>query len=476
MHAKGQGLQQVPGRETSAPSNSAATIRAYDNEHFLHPWEMMASLGEANRTISTRAEGIYVYDETGRRLIDGPGGMWCAQIGYGRRDMADAIAEQVMKLAYHSPWNTAGEPSAMLARKLAELAPGDLNHVSFTTGGSTAVDTAIRFIHFYNNVLGRPEKKRVISREKAYHGSTYLSATMTGKERLQTLFDTEKRLVHFLPNVNPNLRPAGMSDEEWCRAKVADLENAILELGPDTVGGFIAEPILASGGVIIPPEGYFKACWEVCRKYDVLFIADEVVTAFGRLGHWFASESVFGVVPDMITCAKGLTSGYLPLGACLISDRLLEEVRLRAAPDLMFNNGYTYSGHPVCCAAALKNIEIIEQEGILEHVREISPYFLERILRLESNPIVGDARGLGLVGCVEGRLQGAVNGEGDRLALDREFGNRIDRTCESLGLIVRPLVNMCVFSPPLVITRSQIDEMFDILEAAIGRVAQELGI
>lgn len=476
MHAKGQGLQQVPERETSAQSNSAATIRAYDNEHFLHPWEMMASLGEANRTISTRAEGIYVYDETGRRLIDGPGGMWCTQIGYGRRDMADAIADQVMKLAYHSPWNTAGEPSALLARKLAELAPGDLNHVSFTTGGSTAVDTAIRFIHFYNNVLGRPEKKRVISREKAYHGSTYLSATMTGKERLQTLFDTEKRLVHFLPNVNPNLRPAGMSDEEWCRAKVADLENAILELGPDTVGGFIAEPILASGGVIIPPEDYFKACWEVCRKYDVLFIADEVVTAFGRLGHWFASESVFGVVPDMITCAKGLTSGYLPLGACLISDRLLEEVRARATPDLMFNNGYTYSGHPVCCAAALKNIEIIEQEGILEHVREISPYFLERILKLESNPIVGDARGLGLVGCVEGRLQGEVNGEGDRLALDREFGNRIDRTCESLGLIVRPLVNMCVFSPPLVITRSQIDEMFDILEEAIRRVAQELGI
>jgi putrescine---pyruvate transaminase len=184
------------------------------------------------------------------------------------------------------------------------------------------------------------------------------------------------------------------------------------------------------------------------------------------------------VVPDMITCAKGLTSGYLPLGACLISDRLLEEVRVRAPADLMFNNGYTYSGHPVSCAAALKNIEIMEQEGILEHVREISPYFLDRILALESNPIVGDARGMGLVGCVEGRLEtnGGLDGEGDRLALDREFGNRIDRTCEGLGLIVRPLVNMCVFSPPLVINRPQIDEMFDILEEAIRRVARELGI
>ncbi|MGF1593066.1 MAG: aminotransferase [Kiloniellaceae bacterium] len=452
-------------------TNTAATIRAYDNDHFLHPWEAMASLGKADRTISMHAEGIYVYDQEGRRLIDGPGGMWCTQIGYGRRDMAEAIADQVMKLSYHSPWNTAGEPSAMLARKLAELAPGDLNHVSFTTGGSTAVDTAIRFTHFFNNVLGRPEKKRVISREKAYHGSTYLSATVTGKERSKSLFDIEARLTHFLPNVNPNLRPAGMSEAEWCREKVADLENAILELGPDTVAAFIAEPILASGGVIIPPEGYLKGCAEVCRRHDVLLICDEVVTGFGRLGHWFASEEVFDVVPDMITCAKGLTSGYLPLGACIISDRLLEMIRAKARPDLLFNNGYTYSGHPVCCAAALKSIEIIEQEGILEHVREISPYFLERLAALEAYPIVGDARGMGLVGCVEGRL----DGDGDRLDLDRDVGHRIDRRCEALGLIVRPLLNMCVFSPPLVITRPQVDEMFDILERAIREVSAEIG-
>jgi len=471
MQAKGQRLQEAREQVKTSLTNAAATIRDYDNNHFLHPWEAVASLGQADRTISMRAEGIYVYDQDGRRLIDGPGGMWCSQIGYGRRDMAEAIADQVMKLSYHSPWNTAGEPSALLAHKLAALAPGDLNHVSFTTGGSTAVDTAIRFTHFFNNLLGRPEKKRVISREKAYHGSTYLSATVTGKERSKTLFDIEARLTHFLPNVNPNLRPAGMSEAEWCRAKVADLENAILELGADTVAAFIAEPILASGGVIIPPEGYFKGCWEVCRKHDVLFIADEVVTGFGRLGHWFASEDVFGVVPDMITCAKGLTSGYLPLGACLISDRLLEMMRLRAKPDLLFNNGYTYSGHPVCCAAALKSIEIIEQEGILEHVREISPYFLERLGALEAYAIVGDARGMGLVGCVEGRLDGA----GDRLALDRDIGHRIDRKCEALGLIVRPLLNMCVFSPPLVITRRQIDEMFDILEEAIREVSVEIG-
>lgn len=453
----------------SSISNSAATIREYDNKHYMHPWEAMWLTDGADRTISARAEGIYIYDPDGKRLIDGPGGMWCTQIGYGRRDMADAIAEQVMQLAYHSPWNTASEPPAILAKKLADLAPGDLNTVFFTTGGSTAVDTAIRFVHFYNNRLGRPDKKTVISREKAYHGSTYLAASVTGKERSKTWFDLDDERTHFLPNVNPSARPDGVDLNTWRDEKVEDLEKAILEIGPDKVGAFIAEPILASGGVIIPPPGYHVGCLEVCRKYDVLYISDEVVTGFGRLGHWFASKDVFGIEPDLITCAKGLTSGYLPLGACLIADRVLEPITGSGQENVMFSNGYTYSGHPVSCAAALKNIEIMENEKILEHVRDISPYFLERVHALRKSPIVGDTRGVGLVGSVEGRLPL----KGDRLKLDQEFGNRLDRTCEDMGLIVRPLLNMCVFSPPLVITKDQIDEMFDILEAAIESVAKE---
>ena len=273
--------------------------------------------------------------------------------------------------------------------------------------------------------------------------------------------------THLLPDVNPSTRPDGTSLEAWCDAKVANLEAAIAEIGPDRVGAFIAEPILASGGVIIPPPGYHQRCLEVCRAHDVLYISDEVVTGFGRLGHWFASEDVFGIRPDMITCAKGLTSGYLPLGACLISDRLLEPISGPGHENVVFSNGYTYSGHPVSCAAALKNIEIIENEGILDHVRQVSPHFLERLHALRESPIVGNTRGLGLVGCVEGRLPM----EGDRLALDREFGQRVDKRCEALGLIVRPLVNMCVFSPPLVITERQIDEMFDVLEQPIRDVA-----
>ena len=448
---------------------SAADIRDWDNRHHLHPWDAMWALGAADRTITSRGDGIYLYDERGRKLIDGPGGMWCVQIGHGRREMAQAIGEQALRLSYNSPWGFANEPAARLARKLAELSPGDLNTVMFTTGGSTAVDTALRFAHFYNNRLGRPEKKAVISRERSYHGSTYLSASVSGKERFASWFDRDAR-VHFLPDISPNLRPAGMSLEDWAAAKAQDLDDAIRHMGPERVAAFIAEPILASGGVVIPAPGYYQRCREICRRHDVLFIADEVVTAFGRLGHWFASQEVFGVEPDLITCAKGLTSGYLPLGACLISDRLIAEVSGPDQESILFSNGYTYSAHPVCCAAALENIRIIEAEGLLEHVRTIAPHFLERLHALRRHAIVGDTRGMGLVGCVEGRPQGP----GDRFSRDLAFGTQVDQVCEELGLVVRPLVNMCVFSPPLIITADQIDAMFDILDRAIGQVAVDL--
>ena len=448
---------------------SAADIRDWDNRHHLHPWDAMWSLGAADRTITSGGDGIYLYDADGRKLIDGPGGMWCVQIGHGRREMAQAIGEQALRLSYNSPWGFANEPAARLARKLAELSPGDLNTVMFTTGGSTAVDTALRFAHFYNNRLGRPEKKAVISRERSYHGSTYLSASVSGKERFASWFDRDAR-VHFLPDISPNLRPAGMSLEDWAAAKAQDLDDAIRHMGPERVAAFIAEPILASGGVVIPAPGYYQRCREVCRRHDVLFIADEVVTAFGRLGHWFASQEVFGVEPDLITCAKGLTSGYLPLGACLISDRLIAQVSGPDQESILFSNGYTYSAHPVCCAAALENIRIIEAEGLLEHVRTIAPHFLERLHALRRHAIVGDTRGMGLVGCVEGRPQGP----GDRFSRDLAFGTQVDQVCEELGLVVRPLVNMCVFSPPLIITADQIDAMFDILDRAIGQVAVDL--
>ena len=447
---------------------SPREIREWDNRNLLHPWD---TLGEsaADRTIAARGEGIYLIDPEGRQYIDGPGGMWCMQIGYGRREMADAIAEQAQRLTYTSPWFFATEPSAVLAREIAKRAPAGFDRVFFTTGGSTAVDSAIRFTHFYHNLLGHPEKKLIVSRERSYHGSTYLAASVTGKERELSHLDTDGDLVRFLPDVNPGLRGADESAEDWCRAKAQDLENAILDLGPERVGAFIAEPVLASGGVVIPPGGYHQATLEICRRHGVLYISDEVVTGFGRLGHWFASEEVFGIRPDILVCAKGLTSGYVPLGAMLLSSRLAERLQEAGGGEALFTNGFTYSGHPVSCAAALKNIEIIEREGILEHVRQVAPLFQERLRALRRHEIVRDTRGIGLLGAVEGSAAPGM-AETDRLDIDREFGMRMDSACETRGLIVRPLVNMCVFSPPLVIREAEIQRMFDILDDALGEV------
>ncbi len=341
----------------------------------------------------------------------------------------------------------------------------------YTTGGSTAVDSALRFVMYLNNCLGRPEKKHIISRQDAYHGSTYLAASCSGKPRDKTHLDVETGFIHHLASPNPSRRPEGMSLEAFRDAKVKELEDKILELGPDKVAAFIAEPVLASGGVIVPPPGYHAKCREVCRRYDVLTIADEVVTGFGRLGHFFASEAVFDVVPDIITVAKGITSGYVPLGAVLVSDRLIERLRGEGAERGLFANGFTYSGHPVACAAALKNIEIIEREGLLEHVREVGPYFQARLAELNGLPVVAEVRGLGLMAGVECAISRA---SGEPPALERQIGARIDRHCQALGLMVRPLVNMCVMSPPLIITKGQVDALVEALRTGIERATDEL--
>lgn len=440
-----------------------SNLKSADNQ-FLHPWDDMNDLDRNERTFLVRGEGVYVYDDTGNRLLDAPAGMWCVNIGHGRQEMADAISEQVLKLAYNSPWALTSEPPALLAAKLAELAPGDINHVFFSTGGSTAIDTALRFVCFRNNLLGRPDKKHFISRVNGYHGSTYLASSCSGKAKDKKFVDLDDRHFHYIGDPNPLHRSAQQSVEEFCDQLVAELDDTIKTLGSDRVAAFVAEPILASGGVVVPPPGYLKRCAEICRRNDVLFIADEVVTAFGRLGHFFASEAVFGVVPDIITTAKGITSGYLPLGATLVSDRLLAGLDQTGSDHAIFANGYTYSGHPVACAAALKNIEIIEKENLLDHCREVAPYFQQKLLELLELDIVKDVRGMGLMACVECEQAVAKNGEG--------VAEIIDRECQALGLIVRPIYNMCVMSPPLTITRSEIDHLVEMLRDGIQRASQ----
>ncbi|OCW57673.1 aminotransferase [Hoeflea olei] len=439
-------------------------------DHLIQPWPSAGSIGAEARGVLGQGEGIYVHDDRGRKLIDGPAGMWCTNVGHRNAVLADTLREQAMELSYNSPWYTSNEPSAELARRIGAHAPGDLNHVFFTTGGSTAVESALRLAQYYNNVRGLEGKKKFICRDGGYHGSTYLSASLNGSQRSRNWMDFADDMMIRLSCPDPFRRPKGMSLEAFRDQLVKEFADAVAAHGADTIAAFIGEPIMASGGVIVPPEGYFKAIREICTENDILFIADEVVTAFGRLGHVFASEACFDVVPDIITFAKGVTSGYFPLGGMAVSDRLLSTLRNSNHPEAMYAHGLTYSSHPIGCAVALKNLDILEG-GLLDHTREITPYFHDKLKRLEELDLVGEVRGMGLMACIECV---ADRESQNPIRLDTEVGVRIDRHCQELGLLLRPLVHMCVMSPPLVITREQIDTMADILHEGISRTMRDL--
>ena len=434
----------------------------------LHPYEDLKYRGTYKRKLIVKSDNIYLYDEDGKRYIDGPGGMCCNNIGHGNKEMAETIKNQIEKMDYCSPFSESNKTSAELAAVLSELSPGDLNTVFFTPDGSSANETALRFVMLYNNLLGRPEKKHIISRDRAYHGSTYLTASISGKDREKNSFDFEKNFIHHLGSPNPYRRKDNQTVEDFCDEKVKEFENKILEIGSDKVAAYIAEPVLASGGCIVPPKNYIKRFWDVCKKYDVLYISDEVVTAFGRLGHFFCSQEEFDIIPDIITTAKGITSGYIPLGAVLISDKLIAQISKNSS---MLYHGFTYSGHPVSCAAALKNIEIIKRDKILEHVKEIAPYFHQKLRKLYGIPIVGDVRGIGLMAGIECVID---KDSKNPLVLDKAIASRIDEESLKLGLIIRPIYHICVLSPALIIQKNQIDELVDKLFQAITNATAQL--
>jgi len=444
-----------------------------DLRHTLHPWADFATASEASDLIITKGEGYHVYDSSGNCYIDGIAGMWCVNVGYGNEEIADAIAEQAKELVYYTPFGAMTNPiSAKLGEVLAELAPGDLNRVHFTTSGSGAVDSAIRFVHFYFGALGKPEKKHIISRKESYHGSSYLTASLSGKSVDRTYFQYMSDIVHHVSAPNPYRKDPDLDMEAYCQGLADELEEKINELGADKVACFIAEPIMGSGGVLVPPEGYHQKMKAVCEKYGVLYLLDEVVTGFGRLGHFFSAEPVWGITPDLITCAKGITSGYQPMGAVLISDRLFDAVAGSNAPDAAyFTNGYTYAGHPVCCAAALKNIEIIKRDNICEHVQEVGPYFIEQLKTLEEFEIVGEARGNHLMACIECNITGNAVASEDK---DMMTARMIDACCDELGLIVRPYEALLILSPPLIIDKKGIDQMIDILRKSIEKTTVQL--
>ncbi len=453
-----------PAARAQDDANELAT------RHLVQPWPYAGSVGTEARALMTDGDGIYLIDGEGKRLIDGPAGMWCLNVGHRREELARVMYEQAMALSYNTPWYTMNAPSAELAKRLADAAPGDLNHVFFTTGGSSAVETALRFMQFYNNVRGRREKKLILSRGGAYHGSTYLSASLNGRPRDLDWMDGADDLVVKLSTPNVFRRPHGMSVEAFADFLVDEFRDTVARVGADRIGAFVGEPIQASGGVIVPPDGYLRRVREICRDNDILYVSDEVVTGFGRLGHVFASEPVFGLDPDMITFAKGVTSGYFPLGGVMVSERLLEELRRSNHPDAMFGHGLTYTSHPIGCAVALKNLDLLE-EGILDHARAVTPYFQQQLKTLEELPLVGEVRGVGLMACVDCVADRESN---DPLQLDKDVGKRIDAHCHELGLLVRPLINMCVMSPPLIITRAEIDSMVSILREGISRTMDDL--
>ena len=443
-----------------------------DLDHYIHPWTDFSTFKEEGSLIMAESEGAYVIDSEGNRYIDGIGGLWCVNIGYANEEMAQAIAEQVRRITYYSTFtHLTTPPAAELAAKLAELTPGKLNHVFYGTGGSMSNDTAIRIIHFYFNRLGKRNKKKIISRTDGYHGSTYLAMTLTGIEFDHQGFDLVPDLVHHIPAPNPYRRPDGMSLEAFCDEKVADLENKILELGPENVACFIAEPIMGAGGVIVPPPGYHRRTREVCDRYEVLYISDEVVTGFGRLGHFFASESVFDFVPDIITCAKGISSGYVPLSATLLSEAMYDVISVPQSEGAMFTHGFTYSGHPISCAAGLKNIEIMERDDICGYVRDVGPYLEEQLASLLEHPIVGDVRGSHFMMCIENVADKETKA---LLPAEAAIGNRIAAHCQSRGVIVRPIAHLNVLSPPLILTRQQIDTVVEVLHDSIRATQDDL--
>jgi len=446
-----------------------ASAWAMDRAHVLHPYTDFSTFAEEGSQIIEKASGMYVTDSDGRRILDGIAGLWCVNIGHGREEMAEAIARQVMDMDYYNPFgHSSNVPAAKLAHWLAANSPGNLSHVYYSCGGSTANDAAIRLVHYYFSMKGQHRKKKIISRVNGYHGATYVAASLTGIQGTKIGFDRiGEDFIHHVSAADLYSRPRDMSEADYCDVLVNEFENRILQLGPDTVAAFIAEPIMGAGGVLVAPDGYHRRIYEVCKRYDMLYIADEVVTAFGRLGEWFASEKLFGYAPDILVCAKGITSGYIPLGATLISSEIYEVISSPQCEGGLFSMGLTYFGHPVACAAALKNIEIMERENLLANARSAGAHLQAAAASLINLPVVGDVRGSHLMLGIE-----LVADKGTRAPLPKAV--EIARSCLERGVMVRPIGNKIVVSPPITIDKAQCDTIVSaindsILEFASGR-------
>ena len=439
---------------------------AKDRAHVLHPYTDFSSFHDEGSQVIDRASGMHVTDADGRRLLDGIAGLWCVNIGHGRREMAEAISAQVMQMQYYNPFgHSTNVPAAELGFWLAQNAPGDLNHVYYTCGGSTANDAAIRLVHYYNSMRGLHRKKKIISRNHAYHGATCVAAELTGIHATKNGFDrVGQDFIHHVSAANMREKPDDMTEAAYCDLLVQEFRDRIDQLGPENVAAFIAEPIMGAGGVLVAPEGYHRRMRGVCKRNDILYVADEVVTAFGRLGEWFASERVFDCQPDVLVLAKGITSGYVPLGATLISDEIYEAISRPQCEGGVFSMGLTYFGHPVACAAALKNIEIMEREDLLSNAVTVGAFLQGDAQRLHDLPCVGDVRGKGLMLAVDLVADKATKAP---LPVNARAGERVFKKCVDNDVIVRPVGDRIVLSPPIIISTDQCSEIVGAIGDAI---------
>lgn len=449
------------------------SLAARDIAHHLHPYTDAVRHESAGPLVLTGGKGIHVFDENGKSYIEGLAGLWCASLGFGEERLVEAATKQMRKLPYyHSFAHKAPDVTIELAERLVKMAPVPMSHAFFANSGSEANDTVVKMVWYYNNALGRPNKKKIIARIRGYHGVTVASASLTGLPNNHRDFDLPiANILHTdCPHHYHHARD-GESERAFSARLAANLERLIEEEGPDTIGGFIAEPFLGAGGVIEPPEGYFEAIMPILERHDILFIVDEVISGFFRTGDRFATQT-YGLKPDMISVAKALSAAYQPIGGVMVSEKVYQALLEGSRRYGMFGTGFTYSGHPVPAAVALETQRIYDDLKIGDHVKAVAPGFQSRLHAFADHPLVGETRGLGLIGAVE-----LVEDKAARRNFDpaRKIAPRLMALAADHGLIVRALPNDAVaFCPPLIIDKTQIDDMFDRFGRALDDLTGEL--
>jgi len=452
-------------------------LDAWDRDHFFHPSTHMAAhaRGETPNRIITGGEGVYITDRDGKRSLDAFAGLYCVNVGYGRREIADAIAAQAHELAYYHAYVGHGsEPSIRLAKMIIDRAPAGMSRVFFGLGGSDANETNVKLVWYINNILGRPEKKKIISRWRGYHGSGLMTGSLTGLELFHKAFDLPlAQVLHTDAPYYYRREDRSLSEEQFSQACADRLEELILAEGPETVAAFIGEPILGTGGLVPPPAGYWEKIQAVLAKYDVLLIADEVITGFGRLGSMFGSDH-YGIKPDLITIAKGLTSAYAPLSGVIVSEKVWKILEKGSDALGAIGHGWTYSSHPLCTAAAIANLELVDSLGLVENAKLTGAYFKQALTdALGGHRIVGEVRGEGLAAAVE-----FVADKDDRVYFDPalKVGPRIYAATLARGVISRalPQGDILGFAPPLCLTRDEADIVVKAVAGAVESVAKEL--